>query len=308
MKRIINLLALQFVIIAITAQTSVDIGLLRYTFNGAYATVSKYLGGEEPCVIPPSIEYNGLTYTVTTIGLEAFYSKSVTEIHLPETITAIQSKAFRACSKLEKINLPNSLVTIGYNALLGCIGLTEIIIPEKVTTMSSQNSGYNAFSECTKLRTLIYTGKQPPSYWTATSFTYVPDKQAYSAPYFSINSAQVIEMITFHETELSYTGQSFTPTWTNNVEGWSATPNFPTLDMSVGWHEVLIPFTFVRGNESFTANVMYRYKVTANQLTVTVNNVSREYGEENPQFMLFKLDDKDKESSEMGDPILPEVP
>ena len=30
--------------------------------------------------------------------------------------------------------------------------------------------------------------------------------------------------------------------------------------------------------------------------------------EENPQFMLFKLDEKDKESSEMGDPILPEMP
>ena len=262
MKRIINLLALQFVIIAITAQTSVDIGLLRYTFNGAYATVSKYLGGEEPCVIPPSIEYNGLTYTVTTIGKGSFENTKVTDVKLPLTITSIQSLAFKDCHNL-----------------------TEIIIPENVILLDKYEY-YGVFYNCDKLRTIIYTGQQPPRYWTATSFTYVPDKQAYSSPQYSINSAQVIEMITFHESELSYTGQSFTPTWTNNVEGWSATPNFPVLDMSVGQHEALIPFTFVRGSESFTAHVMYRYKVTSNQLTVAVNNVSREYGEENPQFTL----------------------
>ena len=85
MKRIINLLALQFVIIAVAAETSVDIGLLRYTFNGAYANVERYLGTEEPCIIPSTIFYNGLTYTVSTINSLAFQYSSVTEVKLPNT-------------------------------------------------------------------------------------------------------------------------------------------------------------------------------------------------------------------------------
>lgn len=319
MKRLLLIISILLSVLSATAQTTVDIGNLRYAFNGAYATVTRFLGGEEPCIVPPTIEYNGLSYTVTIIGNYAFGSHvfntsysinatKVTEVSLPETITRIEDEAFYRCDYLTKvtlsngltsigdyafadctnlarINLPNSLIYLGNRVFNYCQNLTEIIIPENVSTMSV-SSDYSTFYGCSILRTIIYKGQQPPSGWTATSFTYVPDKQKYSSPRFSINDAQVIEMITFHETEFGYTGQSFTPTWTNNVEGWSATPNFPTLDMSVGSHEILVPFTFVKGSDSFTANVMYRYKVTANQLTVSVNNATREYGEENPQFTL----------------------
>ena len=41
-----------------------------------------------------------------------------------------------------------------------------------------------------------------------------------------------------------------------------------------------------RRDESFTANVVYRYTIKPAKLTAKVNNVSREYGEENPQFSI----------------------
>ena len=45
-------------------------------------------------------------------------------------------------------------------------------------------------------------------------------------------------------------------------------------------------WTVVKGEESFTANVVYRYTVKPAKMTAKVTNTSREYGEENPQFSI----------------------
>lgn len=52
----------------------------------------------------------------------------------------------------------------------------------------------------------------------------------------------------------------------------------------MGSHEEWIPVTFTKGDESFTANVVYRYTIKPVKLTAKVSDVSREYGEDNPQF------------------------
>ena len=45
-------------------------------------------------------------------------------------------------------------------------------------------------------------------------------------------------------------------------------------------------WTVVKGEESFTANVVYRYTVKPAKMTAKVTNTSRAYGEENPQFSI----------------------
>lgn len=266
------------------AQT-IDINNVRYSFSGAYAIVSKYLGGEGTCVIPETIEYNDLVYTVTTIGYESFRNSLVTEVRLPGTITSIESVAFGSCQQLKKINLPPSLTRIGNHVFSYCVNLTQLIIPEHVNFMFDQSySHIGCFNGCNTLRTLIYLGEKAPNNWTATSMTYVPDIQSYSFPKYQINNAQVIEMITFEETEFEYTGSAPNPTWTNNVEGYTASFSLSDLSGDVGSHEEWIPVTFTKDGESFTANVVYRYTIKPASLTAKVENVSREYGEDNPQF------------------------
>lgn len=266
------------------AQT-IDINNVRYSFSGTYAIVSKYLGGEGTCVIPETIEYNDLVYTVTTIGYESFRNSLVTEVRLPGTITSIEAVAFRSCQQLKKINLPSSLTRIGNSVFSYCVNLTQLIIPEHVNFMFDQSYSYiGNFYECNTLRTLIYLGEKAPNNWTATSMTYVPDIQSYSFPKYQINNAQVIEMITFEETEFEYTGSAPNPTWTNNVEGYTASFSLSDLSGDVGSHEEWIPVTFTKDGESFTANVVYRYTIKPASLTAKVENVSREYGEDNPQF------------------------
>ena len=57
---------------------------------------SKYSG---EIVIPETVEYNGKTYSVTSIGVNAFYEcYRLTSITIPNSVTSIGSNAFCYCN------------------------------------------------------------------------------------------------------------------------------------------------------------------------------------------------------------------
>ena len=79
---------------------------------------NKYQGD---IIIPPTFEFGGNTYTVTSIGIRAFYDcKSLTTIDIPVGVTSIGEEAFRDCTSLESINLPDGLTSIGEEAFAYC--------------------------------------------------------------------------------------------------------------------------------------------------------------------------------------------
>ena len=83
-----------------------------------------------------------------------------------------------------------------------------------------------------------------------------------------------------------YSGHAPVTTYTNNVEGYTASLTMPVLDSEIGSYEVVIPVTFTKGNESFTANIPYKYTIEPVKLKVKVNSISRTYGEPNPNFTI----------------------
>ena len=102
-------------------------------------------------VIPATIEYNGVTNSVTSIGNVAFSSCSgLTSIEIPNSVTSIGSGAFEFCSGLTSIEIPNSVTSIGSSAFYGCSGLTSIVIPNSVTSI-----GGGAFRDCTGLTSIV---------------------------------------------------------------------------------------------------------------------------------------------------------
>jgi len=256
----------------VMAQTKVKIGELYYSFSGAFASVVsniidwKSTYTNDTYIIPSVVSYNGNEYTVNEIGYQAFSTNG----------------AGGKASSASTIILPNTINYIRDNAFSGCVNLTSIVIPAKVKSCGEYP--FNPFSNCSTLREIIYLSKTPPTNWTATSMTYVPDKKAYNSPKYSINYANVTEMITFNEKEMYYTGQSPQPTWTNNVKGYTASLSIVSLNGEIGEHEEWIPVTFTKGDISFTTNVVYRYTIKPAKLIAKVNSVSREYGDKNPQF------------------------
>ncbi|MDE6369006.1 MAG: leucine-rich repeat domain-containing protein, partial [Muribaculaceae bacterium] len=67
----------------------------------------------------------------------------VTDIVIPDAVTAIGKYAFYNCSGLTSVVIPNSVQTIGSDAFNGCSGLTSVTIGNSVKTI-----GEDAFIGC----------------------------------------------------------------------------------------------------------------------------------------------------------------
>ena len=105
---------------------------------------NKYTGSVS---IPSSVTYDGVEYSVTSIGEQAFRGCSgLTSITIPNSVTSIGRIAFYDCSGLTSVTIPGSVTSIGDYAFSLCSGLTSITIPNSVTSI-----GNYAFSNCSGL-------------------------------------------------------------------------------------------------------------------------------------------------------------
>ena len=99
-------------------------------------------------IVPGTVTYEGVTYTVIGIEGSAFnsISQKIKKIILPETITYIENNAFSGCNTLEAIDLSDSIKVIGDYAFENCQNLFSITLPASLETIGS-----GAFYRCTGL-------------------------------------------------------------------------------------------------------------------------------------------------------------
>ena len=107
-------------------------GVLYWLDQGEYtARTENELSGSTytgDIVIPSTITYEGVEYTVTEIGSYTFAESTITSLTLPNTIKKINAYAFENCTTLEELVVPNSVINCFHafdKFIAGCSYLLE---------------------------------------------------------------------------------------------------------------------------------------------------------------------------------------
>lgn len=134
----------------------IQIGDVYYNLNteNMTAEVTSSISGyyvSSTIDIPSFVEYNDTTFSVTSIGENAFYyCQNLERIHFSEGLLCIGNYAFFRCEKLRSVVFPESLLTIGGFAFYKCSYFGSIEIPNNVTSI-----GEYAFAWCSHAKYAI---------------------------------------------------------------------------------------------------------------------------------------------------------
>ena len=144
------------------------VGDLNYSLDKktAKASVTGLSSSETSTLaIPSTIEYDGIEFTVTSIGNRAFENYyGLTEIIIPNSITSIGEYAFNGCSGIKSLILEEGEeeLSLGYNYYSSYLGkglfydcpLENVYIGRNLSYYSSSSSGYSPFYNKTMLTEL----------------------------------------------------------------------------------------------------------------------------------------------------------
>ncbi|MBQ9983817.1 MAG: leucine-rich repeat domain-containing protein [Lachnospiraceae bacterium] len=106
--------------------------------------------------IPNTIQVDGVTYSVTAIGANAFKGNTkLTSVKMGSKVKTIGANAFSGCSKLKSVTIGKNVTTIGDKAFYKCKKLTKITMGTKVTEIKA-----SAFEGCTALKSVTVKSKK----------------------------------------------------------------------------------------------------------------------------------------------------
>ena len=117
---------------------------LAYTINAGYATCTGLGDAVETDIVIASI-YDGAT--VFSVKEEAFSSKSITSVVIPDSVTNLGYSAFSSCKSLLSVEIGNGVTTIMYQTFQYCSVLKSVVIGSGVTTIQN-----NVFNKCNSLK------------------------------------------------------------------------------------------------------------------------------------------------------------
>ena len=124
--------------------------------NQVEITAGKFAEDLEDLTILKTVTYNGITYTVTSIGDFAFHSFGLTSVEIPDSVTNIGHFAF-INNSLTSVEIPASVTSIGSGAF-GTNSLTSIIIGSSVSTI-----GDSAFEQNENLASVTSNAPTAPT-------------------------------------------------------------------------------------------------------------------------------------------------
>ena len=154
MKKILLLLLLTLLPLVASSQTAIS--GIYYNLNSwsdvktaeVTSNPDKYSGD---IVIPSTVTYNDVTYSVTSIGFCAFQDCSgLTSVTIPESVISIGSSAFSGCSALTSVTIGKGVTRIEGDAFRDCNALSAVHISD-LAAWCSIDFAYYRFSDSNPL-------------------------------------------------------------------------------------------------------------------------------------------------------------
>ena len=163
MKKLLTLFGFLTAFLGVSADP-VEIDGIFYNLNTDYQT-AEVTSSPDPeahytgeVVIPASVEYEGETYAVNSIGRSAFEGcTELTSVYFVYGVGLIGINAFKDCTALTTLNLPNSVTSISSDAFKGCSSLTHLTLGRSVRKIMGQ-----AFADCPLLTTVVSKATSAP--------------------------------------------------------------------------------------------------------------------------------------------------
>ena len=117
------------------AQNKDDQGLTYTLNNDETATVFACDRTVTSIKIPSNVESNGQTYTVTSIGDDAFdHCLSLTSVNIPDGVTSIGNNAFGNCTKLTSVTFAGTVPeNWGYSPFHNCHAMQTVYLSADMT-------------------------------------------------------------------------------------------------------------------------------------------------------------------------------
>lgn len=154
-----------FMWLALTAEAFA--ASLTYDFHDDLTCTLMRADASGDVVLPAVVSRDGVDYTLTTIGAEAFMDSRVTSVSLPATITAAGEDAFRRCDYMTRVVVPSVEAWLGitfaneyasplagYHPLyIGDEPLTRLTVPAGEAVLKPY-----AFFNCSSLQTADLSG------------------------------------------------------------------------------------------------------------------------------------------------------
>lgn len=104
-------------------------------------------------VIPETVQNDGITYIVNTIGDYTFrYSQNLTSLTIPNSVTTVGASIVEYTPKLENLSIPESVVKVGWLAFARS-GASEVTIPASASQWYDECC---AFQESENLRSVTF--------------------------------------------------------------------------------------------------------------------------------------------------------
>ena len=116
--------------------------------NSTVKAVNYNTAGGTVVNIPETIPNGLITYTVIEIGANAFQSKSLTSVSLPDTLVAIGVSAFFV-NDLSSVTIPDNVITIDNGAFAQNQSMTNLILGNNLTTIGDFAFRFTALNTIT---------------------------------------------------------------------------------------------------------------------------------------------------------------